>query len=681
MTQEAKDLQQRAVTQLMEKLALRNELTFRAPTGSGKTRMMADMMDRVLTGNTGSSPVTQASGLCSPVFLVSTLSKGDLARQNYEQFRRLASDGTFPALRPYLINTEAGSEERLFIPEGYNVYVLPRDLYKHGGRLMQGVMQDFLMDTVMICGHPVYLIKDECHQATHNLDNLASGFFSKVINFSATPNLRRGQQPDVEITDDEAVRAALIKHVEMGCDDDTVEDALCKLEEIQPQYRDLLGVNPCLIIQISNKQKAAEELSAIEERLTQHQQLKWMLIVDKEKDCRTNDKVGRLPVGCWKDYAKGNSSTVDVIVFKMVISEGWDIPRACMLYQVRDTQSRQLDEQVMGRVRRNPRLADYERLTPEAQQLATTAWVWGIPPEKMRRTMAVRLANREDTQAKLWVKTTMLKPLTERTDFVAEELLGSIKTDITHSSLFTLFGSLQRADEQVRQLCYQYADGNSGRWWHFAENIAKVERAYNSYICDYGQSMEVNAEQASFPLTSFYTDNANYATIADWVWRRRDGRDRFSFDSEAEREWAEVLKDLARDAAMTTGDEVLTDNGDRYLWGKNYLAGSAIRFEYYQAGIHASYPDFVMRDRQGRIHLFEVKSVNVAQGALFDTEEYKEKVRTLKECYRHCSRLTGQLFYLPVLRGDEWQITRLADGEEALLTKEAFVASLHEPPQ
>ena len=270
-----------------------------------------------------------------------------------------------------------------------------------------------------------------------------------------------------------------------------MEDALRRLEEIQPRYRDLLGVNPCLIIQISNKQKAAEELRSIEEMLARHQQLKWMLIVDKDKECRTNDKVGRLPVGRWKDYAKENNSTVDVIVFKMVISEGWDIPRACMLYQVRDTKSRQLDEQVMGRVRRNPRLADYERLSPEAQQLATTAWVWGLPPEKMRRTMAVRLANREDIPPQLRVKTTVLRPLAERQDMDMEQLLGSIKSDITHASLFSLYNRLQRADPQVRQLCYDYARGQSSRWWHFVENIDKVEKAYHSHICDYEQSMMV----------------------------------------------------------------------------------------------------------------------------------------------------------------------------------------------
>ena len=49
MLQEVKDLQQRAVADLLHKTAgSKRELTFRAPTGSGKTRMMADFMNRVL---------------------------------------------------------------------------------------------------------------------------------------------------------------------------------------------------------------------------------------------------------------------------------------------------------------------------------------------------------------------------------------------------------------------------------------------------------------------------------------------------------------------------------------------------------------------------------------------------------------------------------------------------------
>ena len=76
MLQEAKDLQQRAVEQLLQKAeGNKKVLTFRAPTGSGKTRMMADFMNRVLAAHD------------DVVFLVSTLSKGNLAQQNYDVFR------------------------------------------------------------------------------------------------------------------------------------------------------------------------------------------------------------------------------------------------------------------------------------------------------------------------------------------------------------------------------------------------------------------------------------------------------------------------------------------------------------------------------------------------------------------------------------------------------------------
>ena len=48
MLREAIELQQRAVSQLADKLETKDDITFRAPTGSGKTYMMADLMNRVL---------------------------------------------------------------------------------------------------------------------------------------------------------------------------------------------------------------------------------------------------------------------------------------------------------------------------------------------------------------------------------------------------------------------------------------------------------------------------------------------------------------------------------------------------------------------------------------------------------------------------------------------------------
>ena len=687
MLQEVKDLQNRAVSELFKKAhGQEKELTFRAPTGSGKTHMMADFMNRLLAEQN------------DIIFLVSTLSKGNLAQQNYDSFLECSQDGTFPKLKPYLINTEISGEEELYIPTDYNLYVLPRDLFKAGGILMRGAMDHFLRtmtigDFGLGLGKKIYLIKDECHQATNNLDDISDKYFARTFNFSATPKLSRGQVPDVQICDEDAVAAKLIKRVELIEDENvTVEDALNKFLEIKTQYNNLLGVHPCLIIQISNKDKAEEEWSEkIKPALDNHQALKWMVIVntyktsgaeDKTKEllCDTNDDVKKkLPVARWKDYAKGDNSTIDIIVFKMVISEGWDIPRACMLYQVRDTQSKQLDEQVMGRVRRNPRLLDFESLSEEAQELASTAWVWGIKPNNMKQIMPVKLwkFGNVNVQEQIRVKTTKLVGLTERAGFNIVSFMESQSQPTTYKDIFSLYKKMNQGDNALRDMAFNYADGDYTRWWKFMEHYDKVKHEYDTYICDYSRSM-IEDKEASFPVDSTYMDSDNRHEIEDWIWCRKDSTSTtFAFDSDAEREWANYLSKIATREAAEVAQ--LGDEDDRYLWGKNYPYNSEIKYEYYSAGIHKSYPDFIMKDKHGKIHIFEVKSLNGNGGSGFDPVEYEAKINELKECYKAASaKLKNHFFYIPIKDGDNWQIFRYKDGQEAIMSKPQFKASFNE---
>ena len=682
MLQEIIDLQQSAVEQLVAELNKKNEITFKAPTGSGKTYMMADFMSRVL------------AEYPNVIFLVSSLSKGDLARQNYEKFVEYKEKSNFPNLNPYLINSDIAAEERLYIPTEYNVYLLPRDLYKKGGRLMQGGMPAFLEDLVW-SNKIIILIKDECHIATNNLDDLSKSYFQKIVNFSATPKLARGQHPDVEIKNEDAENVKLIKTISWGEETETVSDAIAKFEEIKEDYRNLLGVNPCLIVQISNKDKAEEELkNEIMPALNDQPEIKWMLIVDKEKECETNDvfKAKKIPVAKWKDYAKTNTASIDVIIFKMVITEGWDIPRACMLYQVRDTQSQQLDEQVVGRVRRNPRLLDFENLSDKAQQLAMTAWVWGVKSEEQKKVFGVRLWDEpQETTDNIKIKITKLKPLTKKTDFNLSAFLSKQQEPTTHKSIFEIARQLRQTDNQIRDIIYDYATDFS-KWWEIAEFVPELEKENNQYLCDYRQSMEVK-EEVSFALSSHYTDNGNYVNIGNWVWKRRDGAERFSFDSEAEREWADILKEIAFSKAIMpltvgklkknklAGEKTLWGEAETgniinekeiYLWGKNYVSNSAIKFEYYLGALHSSFPDFVMKDSFDRIHIFEVKSVNQSSAYNFDNNIYKTKIAELKKCYKQASVLTEQIFYLPVIEENIWQITRFYKGEENTLSIEEF---------
>ena len=704
MLKEAIDLQQNAVSQLLDITSVKNEITFKAPTGSGKTYMMADFMNRILTDNK------------DIVFLVSTLSKGNLAKQNFDKFTEYSKTGKFNHLKPYLINTDVSDEQALFIPVDYNVYILPRDLYKKGGKLMQGAMSNFLQIITLnefLHGKnkKIYLIKDECHDATNNLDTLSNDFFTKIYNFSATPNLRRGQVPDVEISEVDAVNAKLIKKIVVNSDPDCpVEDAIIKFEEIKKDYRNKLGVNPCLIIQISNALKADQEINdkimPILKK-AEHQDLKWMIIVNDEKDCDTNDvfKAKKMPVKKWKDYVKSDTAPIDIIIFKMVISEGWDIPRACMLYQVRNTVSEQLDEQVIGRVRRNPRLLDFESLDLEAQELATTAWVWGTEPKNGKITRNVKLVgNKTDVQNVFKIKVTGIKEFTENKKIDINKYLNNVSKNDQYNDIFSLFKKLNNVDSDIKKICYDYADTYQ-KWWSFNDNIDDIIKEYNTFSCDYEQSMYVCSDESgndkliSFPSDSSYVDNGNYENITDWIWKRKDGMSKFSFDSEAEWEWVNKLEELMTMSlvsnkekkavkSITIGDVnpkrgMITLDGTiepdilnpetKYLWGKNFISNSEIKYDYYLNGIHSSYPDFLMMDSYGRIHIFEVKSVNINPSLNIDTEKYEKKINELKRCYKQASKLTGHYFYLPVLKNNIWYITQLINGEEKNLTYEQFV--------
>lgn len=709
MLREVEILHDEAVTRLVQKIRHEREITFKAPTGSGKTYMMADLMDRIL------------GQLNDVIFIVSSLSKSNLAGQNYEKFIEYQQKGEFKHLNPYLINSEVSGEESLYIPTNHNVYVLPRDLYKEDSLLMRGPMTNFL-DSITSnlykdsLNKRIFVIKDECHQATNNLDKL-SHYFDKIVNFSATPDPKKKQRPDVEITEEQAINAKLIKEIVWGNLDETVGDAINQLITIKKSYYNLLGVNPCLIIQISNKEKAEEELAEIYQELDKHQSLKWMLIVGDDKKCDTNDtmKAKKLPVSRWKDYAKGKDSTIDVIIFKMVITEGWDIPRACMLYQTRASRSKQLDMQVMGRVRRNPRLLDFEKLSPEAQELAMKAWIWGVKKEEGPRLCTARLYDEpKDITEHIKVKTTVLKPLTQKKGFDLPAFIASQPYNPSEESIFTRYRKLKRTDASIQQMCMDYAAGDFSRWFTFTKHLEAIVKESNKYVCDYASSMEIKTDadgnplMASFPVESTYMDNNDNCkeTIKDWVWKNKGtGSKSFSFDSNAEREWANVLNMVVREETTNpyikhVGKQVSVGKNNpeagqlridgtveakklnlenKYLWGKNFLANSEIKYEYCSDGVHSSFPDFVMEDGQGRIHLFEVKSVNKSNnfgGA--DSQEYKDKIMHLSACYKQASILTGHIFYLPIQKEDKWQITRFKDGEEDLLTQEQFEDFLKE---
>lgn len=709
-----KDLQNEAVSKLYGLLPYKKEITFKAPTGSGKTYMMSDLMNRVLSQDK------------DVIFIVSTLSKGNLAEQNFKAFMRFAKE--FKHLKPFLISSESSGENALDIPLDFNVYVLARDLYKEKSKLKQGAFAHFLYAQKGLSADlshlgqkeikkakKIYLIKDECHIATSNLDELildskGKGYFEKVINLSATPKLSRGQNPDVQISEAEAVSAKLIKEAEF-IEEDSVKlpEVLEKFKEIREAYKEAqIGINPCLIVQISNKDKAEAQIKELKATLNREgfKDLKWLLIVEKDKECDTNDffRAKNLPVKRWKTYAKENTSSIDIIIFKMVISEGWDIPRACMLYQIRDSQSKQLDEQVIGRVRRNPCLLEFESLSPSVQELVSTAYIYGIKP-KDEGSISVKLKGEissglleNEVQKEFKIHTTKLKRVGEKLEFKPDEIIKTQSESVVRESIFTLYERLAK-NALLAKECEKYMRESSNgeklnegvqRWFSFAYAFEPLKKAYNGLVGadNYEQTMEIENAQDSGLLSLQSVFSVSEFTSGDlkkWIWQKESEK-AFCFDSSAEQKWLEILMDFSdievNDKRLVK--DIRINDEKIYLLGKNFPYGSSVRFEYYLEGYHFSYPDFILKDWADRIHIFEVKSVNKSKSFSGDSTEYNNKILALKKCYKAASRLLakecekatytesaestikGYCFYLPILKENKWRIECFENGENTL---------------
>ena len=92
----------------------------------------------------------------------------------------------------------------------------------------------------------------------------------------------------------------------------------------------------------------------------------------------------------------------------------------------------------------------------------------------------------------------------------------------------------------------------------------------------------------------------------------------------------------------------------------------------FSGGKFSNFPDFIMMDSYGRIHIFETKSLNKSSSMNFDTNDYEDKVNALKKCYEAASKLVDYYFYIPVLENSKWQIHKMHNGSYELISLNTF---------
>ena len=641
----------------------KSEIGIKAPTGSGKTHMMAMLMDKLLQESE------------SYIFVVSSLSKGDLAEQCYHSFVK-NSDYCFKSLRPYLISTgnenSKNTEYGIQIDWGYNVYVLPTNQYTSASRIHR---ERSFLSFILKCkeeNKKIILIRDESHIATNNLNSIKE-YFSKTINFSATP---KGDKYDLVLSEKEAIEVKLIKSIEyIDNKNDELEEGLTRAlkhfkEEIKPLYEQY-DIVPAFIVQIDNKDKGEREFNTII-KVVENQGLQWASFMDSDKNYETNNALTKSKnKKIWRELIKQSNYPIDVIIFKMVITEGFDIPRACVLYQVRDTQSKTLDEQVIGRVRRNPYLLNFDKLDAKTQEHFSKAYVYGVKPEnienKGKREIRLRGESVLHQTNEIIKEFGPFRSISLKEVAVKDiDIIPCIKKNVANRNsfegnrnIFDAYRELSKCDSVVKRKLREYVT-DSGKWFEFVDSLEEIKEEVKSVVEDYdqyGEMMEIS-EGLRNNLYSFMDLKGESFNCDNCIWTDDDS-DKLLYDSNAELEWFKILNKLKSKCCKS----VCIDDAEVFLFGKNYVDNdSNIKFDYYHKAKHTSYPDFIFKDKKDKIHIFEVKSVNGGSNVDFDTKRYKEKIEKLGKAYRYASKKTGYVFYIPVKKDNDWTIWRYEDG-------------------
>jgi type III restriction enzyme len=380
---ELKSYQYTAVNDLLKQLrGLLNSppekiCVFKAPTGSGKTIMMAELLCRLAE-----------EGLTNEYVFVWT-SLYDLHSQSKEKLATYLKDTRYSLLSLDEMTQDAlTADSVLFVNwhsltstkqneesgnrEWSNAYVKERE----DGRSIVEVLEK-TRDT----GRQIVLIVDEAHR--NYLTPNSQRFIAEVIKpkltieVSATPLLSvsaedmSGKKAGfVSVPFDEVVTSGLIKEetainqaigdyvdIATSADELVVEAALAKRIELAELYKqNEISVNPLVLVQLPSDRESTSALEisvreAVEQQLAIHGitydngKLAVWLAGDKDKKNL--------------QLIEKNSSEVEVLIFKEAVAVGWDCPRAQVLVMLRAIRSLTFEIQTVGRILRMPEAKHY----------------------------------------------------------------------------------------------------------------------------------------------------------------------------------------------------------------------------------------------------------------------------------------------------------------------------------
>lgn len=335
------------------------KMIFQAPTGSGKTIMMASFLEELLRNS--STENQSFSFIWTAPRKLHLQSKSKL-RSFYWETRSLDCKD-FSDLAGNVI----GENEILFLNWESINKIESNTIVKENERefYLKKVVENTLQE-----GRKIILVIDESHHhATSEISLQLIEIMSPnlTIEVSATPTLTN---PDeiVKVSLDEVREEGMIKksislnegfknildsdsiksELSEGQDKFVLKQAIEKREQLVAAYKkNGISVNPLILIQLPDKRANEDEV------------LRQEIVSSLKSDYDITVENGKLAIYLSEEKVNleniaKNQNETEVLIFKQAIALGWDCPRAQILVLFREHKSVNFSIQTVGRILRMP---------------------------------------------------------------------------------------------------------------------------------------------------------------------------------------------------------------------------------------------------------------------------------------------------------------------------------------
>ena len=365
---EFKDYQENAIVKLKREI---NELLnadgekvciFKAPTGSGKTLMMADFLKRLID--------SRIDGKKFSFVWIAVNKLHDQSRNNLKKYYDQTAASIKCSYFEDLENRRIGENEILFlnwasINKKDNLYVRANERDNNLSSIIARTKDE---DRI------IFLIIDESHHTANSEKSkeLIRDIGPKItIEVSATPQLNNANRiVEVElkdVKDEEMIKKEIIinpgfehyivdkKKSDKSADELVLENALKKRVELHKKLEaDGSSVNPLLLIQLPDAMQGVsdkkDEIIALLKKKGYTTDNGLLAIYLSDKD----NKINLVNI-------EKNENEVEVMIFKQAIALGWDCPRASILVLFRQWREENItfSIQTLGRIMRMPEQKHY----------------------------------------------------------------------------------------------------------------------------------------------------------------------------------------------------------------------------------------------------------------------------------------------------------------------------------